>query len=410
MTAARRERAVLLVTATAHFLAHFAMLVFPSLALAIRDDWGRPLPDILGLGFWMYLLYGLGALPFGVLTDALGRPRAMIAGCLAGIGAGSLLAARAATPAGLRAALAVVGLAASIYHPAGIAWISRVVRERGRGLGLNGVAGNLGVVAAPVSAGLLAVWLGWRAAYAVLGGVALLAAAWTLRLPVGEERAADAAAEAGNDRPHAARAAAFAALCAAMALGGLAYRGQTVVLPAWIQQRLAELVRLVEGWHGLPWQGSTLVAATVLTSGAYLAGAAGQVAGGRWADRHDLRMVYAGCHAATVPLLWLVGRLEGWPLLLVAFAYAFFAFGMQPAENSLVAVLTPPRLRSTGYGLKFVLVFGVGSLAVRLVQRWQPAVGIGGLFPRLALLEMGLVGCVGVLWALTRGWRLRNVA
>jgi len=402
----RRERAILLVTSTAHFLTHFAMLVFPSLALAIRGDWAMPLSDVLGLGFWMYLLYGLGALPFGLLTDATGRPRTMLALCLAGIGLFSLLAARAATPAQLRLALAGIGLATSIYHPAGIAWISRAIRQRGRALGLNGVAGNLGVVTAPLTAGVLAVSLGWRAAYALMGVVSLAAAVWALRLPLGRDPVDEpAAAPAVAARR---QGVAFAALCVAMALGGLAYRGQTLVLPAWIEQRLAELVHLVGEWHGLPWAGTTLVAATLLTSGAYLAGAAGQVVGGRLADRCDLRLLYAAFHAATIPLLWLVGRLSGWPLLAAAFVYAFFAFGMQPAENSLVAFLTPPRLRSTGYGLKFVLVFGVGSLAVRLVQRWQPVVGTGGVFPRLAVVEAGLLVFVGVLWLLTRRRIVRN--
>jgi MFS transporter, FSR family, fosmidomycin resistance protein len=59
-----------------------------------------------------------------------------------------------------------------------------------------------------------------------------------------------------------------------------------------------------------------------------------------------------------------MGFCSEWALVLVAGAYVFFALGMQPIENSLVASLTPERWRSTSYGVKFVLNFGVGSLAV----------------------------------------------
>jgi len=37
-----------------------------------------------------------------------------------------------------------------------------------------------------------------------------------------------------------------------------------------------------------------------------------------------------------------------------------FALGIQPVENSLIAVFTPPRWRSTGYGLGSILISGWG--------------------------------------------------
>jgi MFS transporter, FSR family, fosmidomycin resistance protein len=103
-----------------------------------------------------------------------------------------------------------------------------------------------------------------------------------------------------------------------------------------------------------------------------------------------------------------LGLLSGAWLLIGAMVYAFFAFGMQPAENSLVAELTPPSLRSTGYGLKFVVVFGVGSLAVKLVGLWERAGGLASVFPRLAATLVVLLVMVIGLWLVTRRVRLRN--
>ena len=407
MKTATRERNIQIVAAAAHFLSHFLMLVFPSLALVIRGEWDLSLADCLQLGFGMYLLYGLGALPAGLLTDAFGRPRAMLVVCLAGMAGCVLWAGTARTPRELSWALAAAGLFASIYHPAGMAWISTGVRRRGHALGLNGVFGNLGVVAAPLVAGLLAASLGWRATYLLLAVPAGLAALLALRLHApGVETPADAPARAASSRQRTVLA--FAVLCVAMMLGGIAYRGQTVVLPAWFQERMTGLISSAQGWSWLPGDRRALVAATGLTSLAYLAGAVGQVVGGRLADRYDLRRVYFLFHLCSLPLLWSLGRLADAPLLLCALGYAFFAFGMQPAENSLVAALTPPRLRSTGYGLKFVLVFGVGSLAVKLVGAWTPTLGIAGVFPRLALCIAGLLCAVALLAAVTRGRPLHN--
>ena len=399
-----RERNILLVTGVAHFLVHFYMLVFPSLALVLRGEFGLPLDEVLRLSFWMYLLFGLGALPAGVLTD-LWRPRWMLAICLLVTAGGSLAAAASRTPEALRLSLAVVGLGASIYHPAGMGLISRGVRRRGRALGINGVYGNLGVVVAPFATGVLAVTLGWRSAYVVLAVPGLAAGLGALFLKVeGDVEAPRAGAAPGRRR----LVLSFVLLCLAMMMGGLAYRGQTLVLPALFAERVGGLVTALDAVSWLPRTGRGLAAATLLTSLAYLAGAWGQAVGGRLADRHDLRLLYLLFHGLSLPFLIALGALSGPPLMLCALAYAFLAFGMQPVENSLVSALTPPRLRSTGYGLKFILTFGVGSAAVPLVGAWQRTGGLGSVFPRLGAAIAMLLVFAGGLWLVTRRHPLRN--
>jgi FSR family fosmidomycin resistance protein-like MFS transporter len=400
---ASRERNILAVTAIAHFLAHLYMLVFPSLALVLKSALDLPLHQVLALSFWMYLFYGLGALPAGILTD-LYRPRLMLAICLLGMGGSAVVASRAASPQMLRWALAALGLSASIYHPAGMALISRGVRRRGWALGFNGVFGNLGVVSAPFLAGLLAVAIGWRHTYLVLALPGLAAGLLAIFLPVEGEAEPHQPVPSGEGRRR--RILQFGLLAMAMMLGGIAYRGQTLILPAYFEQRIGFLIDRIGALGWLPEVGRSTLAATTLTSLAYLGGAWGQVVGGRLADRHDLRVLYIIFHAASLPLLLLMGFLGRLPLLLVAVAYAFFGFGMQPIENSLVAALTPTRLRSTGYGLKFILTFGMGSLAVQLVGRWQQQGGLAAVFPWLAGCVAMLLVFAGLLWLATRGERL----
>ena len=88
------------------------------------------------------------------------------------------------------------------------------------------------------------------------------------------------------------------------------------------------------------------------------------MAGGRLADRIDLRLGYIAFHVMSLPFMVLMTQFTNIPLFVFAMAHVFFAWGIQPIENSLVARLTPEKLRSTSYGIKFILTYGVGSLSV----------------------------------------------
>ena len=80
-----------------------------------------------------------------------------------------------------------------------------------------------------------------------------------------------------------------------------------------------------------------------------------------------MRWAYLTFFVSALPFLLLMTMLQGLPLVVVAGGFVLFSLGMQPIENSLVAVLSPPRWRSVTYGVKFTLVFGAGSLAVYMV-------------------------------------------
>ena len=67
----------------------------------------------------------------------------------------------------------MLGAAIGLYHPPGTAMVSTVIERRGRAFAMHGIAGNLGVSAAPAIATAIAVLLNWRAAYVVLALLAL---------------------------------------------------------------------------------------------------------------------------------------------------------------------------------------------------------------------------------------------
>lgn len=91
------------------------MLVFPALALALSQYFGFDLATTLDLGFWMYLLFGITALPWGMLADKFG-PRPLLALFYLGGGCSGLAAAAFVdTPSAFQFALVGIGIFSGIY-------------------------------------------------------------------------------------------------------------------------------------------------------------------------------------------------------------------------------------------------------------------------------------------------------
>jgi MFS family permease len=254
-----------------------------------------------------------------------------------------------------------MGACASVYHPVGMSLISHTVDARGRALGVNGMFGSAAVALTPIVTAALCTHLGWQATYRVVGYTMCAIAVCSAFLKINERPAVASVATSvdhADDRDWLRREnlLPLAVLLVAATLAGISYRGNTLVQPAYFAARVHEI-----GFG----------AATSLV---YLLGIGGQYVGGRLADRHDLRRLYLAFHALSLPALLLMAALTGLPLLGSAGLFVFFSLGMQPIENSLFAHLTPARWRATAYGMKFVLTFGIGALAVLLVQ-WADATG-----------------------------------
>jgi FSR family fosmidomycin resistance protein-like MFS transporter len=357
------EHNILLITCPGHFFTHFFTLTFPAITIPLTTAFGMPLEQVLKLSFWMYLLYGALAIPVGLAADRW-RAKPMMTAGIALMGAGLVIAGAVPSPRVMTLALAAVGVGASVYHPAGIALISHTVRLRGLALGVNGVFGSLGIAMAPLLTGLLTWAFGWQVALVSLGMVGLVTAAVVHRVRVDE-----------TIRPHAARE--FSAgqglvplmvlLCVALVLGGIAYRGNMLLLPAYMELKTTFLARVLENLPFAASRSTTTLAASILASLVFFAGLLGQVVGGRAADRMELRRAYLLFHALSFPFLFAMAFTSEAALVVCAILYGLFSFGMQPVENSLIAAITPARWRSTSFAVKFALNFGVGSSVVQII-------------------------------------------
>ncbi len=390
------DRSILTVTCYGHFLSHFNMLVFPAILLPLSTRLGTRMADTLDLAFWMYFLFGLTALPWGMLADKFG-PRPMLALFYLGAGGCGILAAmNLDSPLGFKLSLAGIGFFSGIYHPAGLGWIACCVSRTSTGMAYNGMFGNIGLAAGPLLAGFINWLFGAQAVYFCLALLNLVGIIFLTRTNI--DSCTVSKNKSAQDQTTQWRG--FFVLLVCMMLGGIVYRGATVTMPALFELKGAGIYtavsQLFSGIHL-----STNVVATALTSGLYIVGMLGQYAGGRMGERFDLRYGYLLFHLMTLPAAILIGLTTNIPLVLMVTFHSFFLLGMQPMENTLVARLTPSSLRSSAYGMKFVLTFGVGALAVKMIKQVEQAWGLEAIFPSLGLVSLALVLAIGVLIRLT---------
>ena len=358
-----------------------------------------------------FALFGLGALPSGVLVDRIDA-RVLITACLVGMGASFLLLAVSPTPAVIGFAMAVWGVAASVYHPSGLSLISRGVEQRGSAFAYHGMAGNVGIAVGPLLTILLLLAFDWRAVVAILAVPAALAALYAFRADI-DERAAVAAADGGagddpaNDgdgragggvdslgefRTQSRRlfAGAFVVVFAVTLCSGLYYRGVLTFLPELLDN--LEIAALAPVEFG----GRTLQPSRYVYVGLLMIGVSGQFVAGKLTDRGRPEFgILAGFAAlAGVALLFLPAAALGLPALLAVSALlGFFLFFVQPFYQASVAEYTPAGSRGLSYGFTYLGVFGVGALGATLAGTMltffdpqQLFVVLGGL----AVLAAGL--------------------
>ncbi len=403
---------MLAVAAGGHALCHIATLVLQQVVIEAARDLG-----IASIGWVVALgpfLMGFCAPGAGWLGDRFGTRR-IYGGYLALLALASGAAAFAPGAWLFVPAAALIGVAASFHHPVGLAWIGEALpTQRARAIGIHGFIGHFGSTLAPTLVLLLAQSVGWRHTYRVVGLAAalLLALLWCTTRTAGEVEYAATRRERRSSRIpwRLAFAPALLIVMVAMIGNGLVHQGfwaswssfvraQAGVLPdappsasgASLQPLLLRLSDLLPAaWRvgeGGPASFARLagpVATFVLAFGSV-----GELFGARVARRGGGLRRYALMNVISAVGLLGVAFLSG-PLLLVAGAlFAFFHFGTQPLENELIARRADPQVRGLAYGMKFVVSFGIGSLATDpAIAGWQSH-GFPPVFIALAGLALG---------------------
>jgi MFS family permease len=394
------DKKILTATSIGHALCHISMLTLPAVLVPVSQDYGLSLTRVTGIGTIAYLLFGVGALPAGVLAG-LTSAKLMLILFFAGTAVAALVVAFAPTFAVFVIGLALLGLASSIYHVAGPTLISHFSGKTGRSYGIHGVAGSAGITLAPLIAGVFATILDWRAAYLALLVPALYGAALLVldrEIPYAHAEGNRHAAE--QQQSSNSRWMTFVLLLLVMTVNGFVYRAFLTMFPTYISQSIpiGEISPVLSGG--------------VLASLILAFGMAGQYAGGLVADRMDRFRLYTLLIVISIPLLLLVGLTRQWMLLGVAITFSVFYFPLQPVENSILGTYVPPRLVSSVFGIKFILTFGVGSAGAVFSGYVAESMGTAAVYVILApVTVVAVVLALAAMRARTRaGLAAKDVA
>ncbi|MEW6140489.1 MAG: MFS transporter [Thermodesulfobacteriota bacterium] len=386
------ERKILAITNLGHFSIHYNMMVFPALVLPLAARLELSVTNVVELSFWHYLLFGISALPWGLSADRWGARKLMLLLFFGSGISGLAIAASMNSPAHLTISLAALGLFSGIYHPIGMGLISKGVQNVSRGMGQNAVAGGVGQVMGPLITGVVNWLWGPVAAYGAVaalnlgGGVLML----MLDLPEGSARESAAKKEPGNGA-----IAGFIILLVGMMLAGLAYSGSTVVMTAYLELKSKGLLEALGTVSGATFSGNLF--ASMVTALIYAIGAVGQYCGGIAGSRYETTHAYLVFHALCIPAAFLMAFTTNLGLVGWSSVYFFFMLGMQPLENTLVARFSPGSLRHSAYGLKFIMVFGVGSIGVKIAGWINSVWGMEAIFVVLGATSVAIVCVAGAL-------------
>ncbi len=378
------ELRIILLTSIGHALCHIAELAFTAVILFVMSEFDLPADRAALLVVPGFVLYGVAAVPAGIWTDRKGCRTTMTAYFILVILA-SLSVFLANSIWTLCAGLTFLGAAISIYHPAGLAMISHGCPNRGRAMGINGVAGSFGVALGPALGLYMVSHYSWRATYLVIAaiGVIGLMCAVLMRYDIPSHDSTSRRASNGG------RGGAWLILVPlflAMTVGGFNYRCVTTVLPTYLSGIATDGKMAANDSVSESTEQPDKLARGSRTVFLVLAlGGIGQLAGGFLADRFRTSALYTIMIVATIPFALLMARTSVETGTWLAGALAIFMFAEQPLENTMIAEATPPKWRSTVYGLKFILAFGVASMGVY----------VAGLVGRYRLADVFYVYAIG---------------
>ncbi len=356
----RGEKMIISLAGCSHALTHAYLLIFPAVLLLLKKDFDM---GYLGLGVVSNIMsfsYGLGALPGGMIFNRFG-PKKLYLFCFLGSTLTCLLIAASPNLLVFTIGLAILGALGSVYHPLANALISAKVKEFGRGLGIHGAAGNIGLATAPFLAGLIGSQWGWRYAYLAFMAPGIALSIWSLFVDMTIDKLQKQNQSAGADSPSVQADRGFwvyfsvplILLYVVNMLQSFSFHGVVTFLPTYMSQYTSFQIF---SWDSVAIGG-------MLSGIALFMGVFGQYTGGVLAEKKNLKRNIAVMSVLSFPFILSMAFVKDAILLAMALSFFFFNFALQPMVNTLTARYTTLKMRATAFGIFFFAAFGLGSMA-----------------------------------------------
>ncbi|MBJ7503775.1 MAG: MFS transporter [Burkholderiales bacterium] len=337
----------------AHFIDHYAMLVFAAAVIVMAPVFDMTYSQLLPYATPGFIAFGAGSLISGWLGDRWSR-RNMLAIFFIGMGLALLGTALIQTPIQLGVALFAVGIIASIYHPVGMAMLTSYSEKLGRELGINGVYGNLGVASSAVITGLICEYLGWRWAF-VLPGVIAIGIGLIFMTTIHDEKITKKSMGAGGARVSKnVMALVVVSLVLTIIASSTTFNAITVALPKLFQERLAEIT-----------QNTALLG--LIASTVYVFGALAQYIIGNLLDKYPLKKIFMPLAIFLVAMLYIAAETSGLLLILISIGIVISIFGQVTVNDTMVGKYTSDEWRARAFAVRYFLGFTAAGASVGLV-------------------------------------------
>ena len=338
----------------AHFIDHFAMLIFAAAVVVMAPVFKMGYGELLPYATPGFIAFGAGSLLSGWLGDRWSRRHMMVV-FFVGMGLALIAVGLTQTPTQLGLGLLAIGLVASIYHPVGTAMLTAHAEQVGRELGINGVWGNLGVALSALITGVLVEFAGWRSAF-ILPGVLSLILGWMFFKHVKHQPSP--AKSGGATKARVSRKAmvlVIASLVITVLASSTTFNAVTVAVPKLFEERLAALT-------------SSPATLGVIAAVVYVFGAFAQYTIGHLIDKKPLKDIFLPLAIVIVPSLYVASMVSGWLLIGISVVVVIAIFGQVTVNDAMIAKYTSDEWRARAYSARYFLGFTAAGLSVGLVS------------------------------------------
>ena len=362
-----------------HALDHLFLLIFATAVSAIATEFGvGRWEDMMPYTVGAFVMFGLGSIPAGRLGDLWGRRQMMLV-FFFGMGLSALAVALTQTPLQMGIALTVLGVFSAIYHPVGIPMLVQKAEKPGLTIGINGLAGNLGIAMAALSTGFLVAWQGWRMAFIVPAMVSILCGILFARTAPYEMTAPAKKKTSVVQLPKHLAWRTFVVMVATSTTSSLLFNITTNGNTQLLAERLDGLVND-------PTRLGMLLALI------YAVASLAQLVVGRLLDWLPVKPLFFSVLFLQIVSFALASQTAGWVWYVAAIGYMVMVFAAIPFSDTMVVRYIDDAMRSRVSGTRIAISFGISSLAVYSLGPFVKASGFTQL-----MVAASCVAAVGAL-------------
>ena len=333
-----------------HMFAAFYFVII----LTIEKEWSISYDQLIRLWSLGALLIGLGAIPFGWLSDRWSRSGTMTI-MFIGMGLASILCGLSTSISFLFLSLSLLGLFCSIYHPVGIPWVIHSANKQGRALGINGIFGGVGIGSGAFVAGTLTELLNWQLAFILPGFISIIIGFILIYFIFINKISYKNVFINNIEQDHSRNEMILISLIMLISMFalGLTFHNTQTALPKVFEIRIDNINSIQIG---------------LMIGIIYFISGATTFIGGLFADRFNLKIIYLIGIFLQFPCYLGIAYVSGYSLVVLCILAAVFNASILPTENLLLSKFTPQKYHGVVYGIKFILAFGSGPISVFLIS------------------------------------------